>query len=45
MDAVVLTWRWQNLLTIWLMIIALWFAITFGSQIMMRIRGDTTAKE
>lgn len=40
MDAVVLTWRWQNLLTIWLMVIALYFAITFVNQIAMRFMSD-----
>lgn len=45
MDAVVLTWRWQNLLTIWLMIIALWFASTFASQMKMRLEGSSAASK
>lgn len=32
MDAILLTWRWQNVLTIWLMVIALALLITVGAQ-------------
>lgn len=32
MDAVLLTWRWQNVLTIWLMVFALGLLITVGAQ-------------
>lgn len=32
MDAVLLTWRWQNVLTIWLMVIALALLVTVGAQ-------------
>lgn len=45
MDAVVLTWRWQNLLTIWAMIVLLYFAVTFGTQIVMRMDGNNAANE
>lgn len=39
MDAVLLTWRWQNLLTIWLMVIALGLLITVGSQVTRKVTG------
>ena len=32
MDAVLLTWRWQNVLTIWLMVVALALLVTVGAQ-------------
>lgn len=39
MDAVLLTWRWQNILSIWVMVIALFFIFTAGSQLMLRYEG------
>lgn len=36
MDAVLLTWRWQNILSIWIMIIALSLLVTLGAQIARR---------
>jgi hypothetical protein len=43
MDAVVLTWRWQNILSIWLMVIALFLLVTVGSQFLMRAEGKKAA--
>ena len=43
MDAVVLTWRWQNILAIWLMVILLYLLMTFGNQFMMRAEGMKAA--
>lgn len=40
MDAVVLTWRWQNILAIWLMVILLYLLMTFGHQMMLRYEGN-----
>lgn len=40
MDAVLLTWRWQNILSIWIMIVALFFLVTFARQYMMRKAGS-----
>lgn len=45
MDAVLLTWRWQNILAIWFIVIALYFAITIGSQVVMRFEGEKAAKD
>jgi hypothetical protein len=36
MDAVLLTWRWQNILSIWLMVIMLYLLVTVGQQVAMR---------
>lgn len=44
MDAVLLTWRWQNILAIWLMVILLYLLVTMGSQIAMRAEGGKAAK-
>jgi hypothetical protein len=43
MDAVLLTWRWQNILSIWVMVIALFLLVTVGQQIMMRREGQVAA--
>lgn len=43
MDAVVLTWRWQNIIAIWLMVVLLYFFITMGSQLLMRHEGNKAA--
>ncbi len=43
MDAVLLTWRWQNILSIWVMVIALFLLITVGQQIIMRREGQSAA--
>jgi len=43
MDAVLLTWRWQNILSIWVMIIALVLLSTFASQIMLRSKVKAAA--
>jgi hypothetical protein len=40
MDAVLLTWRWQNILSIWIMVIALSMLIVFGAQIARRVSAD-----
>lgn len=39
MDAVLLTWRWQNILAIWIMAIALFLLITVAQQVMLRSDG------
>lgn len=39
MDAVLITWRWQNILSIWIMVILLALFITMGAQIVRRIGG------
>lgn len=43
MDAVLLTWRWQNILSIWLMVILLYFLVTMGAQLVMRGEGNKAA--
>lgn len=43
MDAILLTWRWQNILSIWIMVIALGLVVTFGSQAIRRANGSTGA--
>jgi hypothetical protein len=43
MDAVLLTWRWQNILSIWIIVIALFLLITVGSQLMMRMEANKAA--
>jgi len=45
MDAVVLTWRWQNILAIWLMVALLYLLMTFGHQLMMRAEGNKAAND
>lgn len=44
MDAVLLTWRWQNIFSIWIMVILLYLLITVGSQVAMKkgIIGDNS---
>lgn len=37
MDAVLLTWRWQNILSIWIMIVGLCLLVVFGAQIAKRV--------
>jgi len=39
MDAVLLTWRWQNILSIWIIVIALALLTTFGAQIFRKASG------
>ena len=43
MDAVLLTWRWQNILSIWLMVILLYLLVTFGQQMALRYEGGKAA--
>jgi len=43
MDAVLLTWRWQNILSIWIMIVALFLLVTVFQQVMMRREGAEAA--
>lgn len=43
MDAVLLTWRWQNILSIWIMVIALYLLITVMQQVMIRREGMEAA--
>lgn len=43
MDAVLLTWRWQNILSIWIMIIALSFVPVIIAQVARRVKSDTDA--
>ncbi len=43
MEAVLLTWRWQNILSIWIMVIALFLLVTVGQQFMMRREGSNAA--
>lgn len=43
MDAVLLTWRWQNILSIWLMVALLYLLVTFGHQVAMRYEGNKAA--
>lgn len=45
MDAVLLTWRWQNILSIWVMVIALFLLITVAQQVMMRMEGGKAASD
>lgn len=45
MDAVLLTWRWQNILSIWLMIALLYLMLTFGHQIALRYEGGKAASD
>lgn len=43
METVVLTWRWQNILSIWIMIVALYLLTILARQIMMRKEGQAAA--
>ena len=43
MDAVLLTWRWQNILAIWVMIGLLYLLMTVGHQVMLRGEGNKAA--
>ena len=43
MDAVLITWRWQNILSIWIIVIALALLITMGAQIVRRVGGSQDA--
>ena len=43
MDAVLLTWRWQNILSIWIIAIALFIIITIAQQVIMRREGAVAA--
>lgn len=42
MDAVLLTWRWQNILSIWIMVIGLALLITIGTQVFKRMSGNAS---
>lgn len=44
MDAVLLTWRWQNILSIWIMVIALFLLVTVARQVMLHSEGEKAAK-
>lgn len=37
MDAILLTWRWQNILSVWIMVIALGLLITLTSQVVKKV--------
>jgi hypothetical protein len=43
MDAVLLTWRWQNVLSIWLMVIGLYLLTIAVKQVRMRAQGEAAA--
>jgi hypothetical protein len=43
MDAVLLTWRWQNILSIWIIILMLFLLVTVAQQVMMRVEGSKAA--
>lgn len=43
MDAVVLTWRWQNILSIWIMIAALILVATIIAQVSLRNQAKSDA--
>lgn len=45
MDAVLLTWRWQNILSIWLMVVLLYLLVTCGQQIALRYDGAKAAND
>ena len=36
MDAVLITWRWQNILSIWIIVAALAMLVTLGTQVARR---------
>lgn len=40
MDAVLLTWRWQNMVTIWLMVALLALLVTVGAQTYRAVSGN-----
>lgn len=42
MDAVVLTWRWTNMLAIWFMVGALGLAVVFGAQTVRKLNGSNS---
>lgn len=43
MDAIILTWRWQNILSIWIMIVALFLIVTVAQQVMIHKEGKKAA--
>lgn len=43
MDAVLLTWRWQNILSVWVMVILLFLLVTVVRQTMLRREGGKAA--
>lgn len=45
MDAVLLTWRWQNFFAVGLMIVAWYLLITIGSQVAIRLEGGKAASD
>jgi hypothetical protein len=45
MDAVLLTWRWQNIFSIWIMVVGLFLLITVVQQALMRREGLQAAKD
>lgn len=45
MDAVLLTWRWQNILSIWIIVIAGALLVTVGSQVVRRVTGASNGAQ
>lgn len=43
MDAVLLTWRWQNILSIWIMVVLLFLVVTLFQQFALRYEGAKAA--
>lgn len=44
MDAVLLTWRWQNFLSIAIMVILIGFLATFAGQMFLKTETNTQDK-
>ncbi len=44
MDAVLLTWRWQNILSIWIIVILLGLLVTVGAQVARRMGSAQNAQ-
>jgi cell division protein FtsX len=45
MDAILLTWRWQNFASISVMVITLFLLVTVFKQVMMRYDGEKAAAD
>lgn len=43
MDAILLTWRWQNIFAIWIIAGFLYLAVTAVQQVAMRAEGGKAA--
>ena len=43
MDAIILTWRWQNILSIWIMVLALALLVTLGAQVVRRVNAGSNS--